>query len=115
MIFRSLTSTGDWVFGSGKDSYSRTNNAIILSIETSLKTFLGECFYAPDQGQPWFDIIDYKNKDLIVLSIKAAITQLWGVVGVNELEYTYDLNRTLTIKYDINTLYTKNLLGTVVI
>jgi hypothetical protein len=115
MIFRALSSSGDWLFGSGKDSYAKFNNAIILSIETSLRTFLGECFFAPDVGQPWFDIIDYKNKDLIVLTIKSAITQLYGVIGVNELEYTYDLNRVLTIKYDINTMYTKNLLGTVTI
>lgn len=115
MIFRNLTSSGDWQFGAGKDSYARNDNAIRLSIETSLRTFLGECFFAPDVGQPWFDIINYKNKDLIVLTIKSAITQLYGVITVNELEYTFDLNRTLTIKYDINTLYTKNLLGTVII
>lgn len=115
MIFRSLDSNGDWVFGSGKASYANTNQAIIFSIETSLRTFFGECFFDTQIGQQWFDIVDYRNKDLIVLTIKSAITQLYGVINVNELEYTYDVNRVLTIKYDIDTLYTKHLLGTVVI
>lgn len=115
MIFRNLDQNGDWQFGSGKASYARNDNAIILSIETSLRTFLGECFFNQNIGQPWFDVINYKNKELIVLTIKSSITQLYGVTTVNELEYEFDLNRTLTIKYDINTLYTKNLLGTVIV
>lgn len=115
MIFRSLTPEGDWQFGSGKASYARFNDAIVLNIETTLRTFLAECFFDQEIGQPWFDIIDYKNKDVIVLSIKGAIINLYGVIAVNELEYTYTSTRVLEIKYDITTLYAKNILGTVTI
>lgn len=115
MIFRGLTSDGDWQFGAGKSSYAIGDSAIILNIETTLRTFLGECFFDPEIGQPWFDIINYRNKDAIVLSIKGAIVNLYGVISINKLEYTFDIYRVLTIKYDITTLYTKNVLGTVII
>lgn len=115
MIFRALDSDGDWIFGSGKSSYARFNDAIILNIETSLKTFATECFFNPDVGQPWFDIINNRNKDVVVLFIKNAIAQLYGVIGINEVSYNYGLDRVLEIKYNISTQYEKNLQGTVII
>jgi hypothetical protein len=115
MIFRSLTTDGDWKFGNGKASYSKLNDAIILNIETTLRTFLSECFFAPDVGLPWFDIINFKNKDAVVLAIKAAIVNLYGVIKVNELEYSYDSTRIFSIKYQISTLYSSYVQGTVII
>jgi len=116
MIFRNLSSVdGDWAFGTGKSSYAKLNDAILLSISTLLKTFLGECFFNTDIGLPWFTLIDSKNKDVIVLSIKSAINEVYGVLAVTELEYNFDVNRILEIKYNINTLYAQNVKGTVII
>lgn len=115
MRFRSLDANGDWNFGSGKSSYSNGNNAILFNISTYLKTFLGESFSDITIGLPWFDLIDQRNKDVVVLYIKSAITELYGVLSVNELEYTLDTTRKLTIKYDIKTLYSESVIGTVII
>jgi hypothetical protein len=115
MIFRSLDSNGDWIYGGGLASYATLNDAIVLSITTTLKTFYTECFFNTEAGLPWFDLINFKNKDLVVLYIKSAISEISGVVAVNEIEYTYNLNREFTINYNIDTLYKKNLLGTVII
>jgi hypothetical protein len=115
MIFRSLTSDGDWRFGCGKASYARLNDAITLNIETKLRTFLSECFFAPEVGQPWFDIINFKNKDAVVLAIKGAIANLYGVIRINALEYSYETTRIFEIKYQIETLYSNNVQGTVII
>lgn len=113
MIFRNLTSSGDWTFGAGRQNYSKDDQALMLQIATRLKTFLTECFFDNDIGLPWFDLIDSKNKDVIILSVKAEISNLEGVLKVNELEYTFDENRKLTIKYAITTLYNINLVGVV--
>jgi hypothetical protein len=115
MIFRALTGDGDWRWGSGKASYARDNNAIILDLETTLKTFLGECFFYPNFGQPWFDLINELNKDIVVLSIKSAIQAVAGVLSISEIEYTYTTSRELTIKYNIATTYNAQTLGTVII
>lgn len=115
MRIRALTSDGDWIFGSGKSAYATGDRAILENISTNLKTFLGECFFDTTIGMPWFDLIDQRNKDIVMLFIKSAIIELYGVLEVNELEYTLDSDRKLTLKYDIKTLYTESVLGTVII
>jgi len=115
MIFRSLDANQDWRFGAGKACYTTTGEAIRISVETLLRTFQGECFFAMDVGLPWFDLINMRNKDAVVLFIKSSILEIYGVTKVNELEYTHDIYRQSTIKYDISTLYDNHLLGTVII
>jgi hypothetical protein len=115
MIFRSLDSNNDWRFGAGKASYATRGEAIRFSIETLLRTFQQECFFDIDRGLPWFDLINLRNKDAVVLFIKSIIFEIYGVTNVNEIEYTLDINRVSTIKYDISTLYDNHLLGTVII
>lgn len=116
MRFRGLSTVdGDWLFGAGRSSYVQDNDAILLSISTILKTFLGECFFNPTIGQAWFSLIDSKNKDIIVLSIQSAINACYGVLAVNEIEYSFDVNRILEITYDIKTLYASNVKGTVTV
>jgi hypothetical protein len=115
MRIRSLASDGDWIFGSGKSAYANGDKAILLNIATTLKTFLGECFFDTAMGMPWFDLIDQRNKDVVMLFIKSAITELYGVLEVNELEYTIDSDRKLTLKYYIKTMFTESVLGTVII
>lgn len=115
MIFRALDTTGDWMFGGGLSSYYNTDLAIIANIDTTLRTFLTECFFNQTIGVPWFDLINERNKSVIVLSIKSEISACYGVINVSNLEYTFTLARELEIKYAIDTIYTKNLLGTVLI
>lgn len=113
MKFRSLDGNKDWVFGNGRQAYADFNQAIVLNIETAIKTFFGECFFDSEIGQPWFDLINLKDKAAVVLLIKGAISELYGVLGVNEIEYSYTLARELEIKYDIKTLYVDKMRGTI--
>jgi len=115
MIFRSLDKNLDWNFGAGKSSYALYNDAIVLNIETKLKTFLSECFFKTNAGLPWFDLIVNKNKDIVVLYIKAAIIEIYGVINIKELEYSITTARKVTVKYTIDTLYVKNFIGTIII
>lgn len=116
MIFRGLSTTdGDWLFGAGRASFARDNDAILLNISTTLKTFLGECFYNTAVGLDWFTLINQKNKDIVLLTIKNAIYNCYGVTAVNEIEYALDENRELVLTYNITTLYAQNVIGTVTI
>ncbi len=115
MIFRNLTTESDWTFGAGRQNYATTDRSISLNIETTIKTFLTECFFDTEIGVPWFDIIDSKNKDITILAIKSAIAACYGVIKVQELEYTYNELRELEIKYTISTIYDSILEGVVTI
>jgi len=115
MIFRSLDATKDWRFGAGKANFTRNNDAIMLGIATTLRTFLSECFFNPDIGVDWFNLINERNKDVVILTIKSEIMKCYGVVDVNEIVATYDVSRSLEIKYNINTLYESYVEGTVTI
>jgi hypothetical protein len=111
MRIRALDTDKDWLFGSGRAAYAANNNAICLNIETIMRTFLGECFFNPDMGVPWFDIINYRNKDAVVLYLKSVMIQIYGVIKVTELEYTFTTGREFNIKYQIETLYSSNVRG----
>ena len=113
MKFRSLDGTKDWVFGNGRQAYANFNQAIVFNIETTLRIFFGECFFNPEIGQPWFDLINLRDKAAVVLILKGAISELYGVLGVKELEYTYSVNREVEIIYEIKTLYEDRLRGTI--
>lgn len=115
MILRAVDSNGDWVFGNGKQAYRTNNDAIMLNIEMKLKTFLSECFFDNTVGVAWFDLIPQTNKDVITLSIKTELMKCWGVLRVTQLQYDFELNRELTIKYAIETIYQTLVLGTVTI
>ena len=114
MIFRSLSKVdGDWNFGNGRSSFAKGNDAIMFLIETTVKTFLGECFFNKAVGLDWFTLINLKDKNIVMLNIKYAIAECYGVINVNNIEYSLDVNRELVIIYDITTIYTRNVIGTV--
>jgi len=115
MIFRGLDENNDWQFGCGKSSYVVGIDAIMTNITTKLRTFFGECFFDPTVGVNWFSLINEKNKTVVVLSIRSEIMACDGVIGINEVEYSCDVSRTLKIKYNINTISGNYVEGTVII
>jgi hypothetical protein len=113
MIFRGLTSTGDWAFGRGKQSYLRDNDAIMKNIETRLKTFYSECFFNTDFGMRWFQLLGQKDPAPLLLALKSELLQCYGVVNVTDVQSNLDSSRNLSVKYFIDTIFTKNLIGSV--
>ena len=115
MIIRSLDSKNDWNFGAGLASYATYDTAIGTAIAVTLRTFLGECYFNTSIGVNWFQLINEKNKDYVILNIKSAIAACYGVTKVNEITYTYTVTRVLTVTYDIITIYNNKLQGSVTI
>lgn len=113
MKFRAVDGDNDWVFGSGLQSYAQNVMAIKYDIQTKLQTFLTECFFDPELGVPWFQLLGAKNKSALVLTLKAKIAEVEGVVGVITLNFELTSEREAKINYLADTIYSTQITGTV--
>lgn len=106
MSFRNLDINGDWTFGAGINSYATGINEIALNIKTRILSFLGDCFFATDEGVPWFYLLDYNKQDKAENLIQNVLINTSGVVSVNSVDVSLGANRKLIINYNIDTIYT---------
>lgn len=117
MKFRNLTprtnptpeSAQDWTFGHGRQDYVQGVSAIALDIETALKVFNGECFWATNFGVDWWSLLGGSGKENIMATIITQARQLIlgvdGVTAVQEISANVDSQRKLTIHYTVVTIY----------
>jgi hypothetical protein len=108
MIFRSIDGVGDWLLGKGKSSYQYNNGAIALNIQTTLLSFLNDCFFDTQAGIDWIRLLGTKaTENEIKLSVRAAILKCYGVVRVNSVNIYYNGNtRNLNLSYNIDSIFT---------
>lgn len=115
--FRSLDTTGDWVFGGGRSSYATGNTAIQMDIKTALQIFMGECFWDTAFGVDWWNLLGGKNPSAqasIILQVRTVILGVVGVTQINSVSVSQNsTSRTLSISYSINTIFSQNVTGTV--
>lgn len=108
MKFRSIDGNGDWNFGKGLESYAIDNNAIALDVQTSVLSFLKDCWFRPDAGIDWLRLLGSKNTELeIQLTIRGIILQRYGVTKVNFVNLVFN-GRRLTISYSMDTIFSNN-------
>jgi len=107
MIVRAIDENGDWTFGKGKNDYKSENNAVAQKILTRLSSFLGDCFFALDEGIDWFNLLGAKNQLALNLAISGKILNTEDVVGIIQLSINLSPQRELTIKYDVQTVYSR--------
>lgn len=105
MIVRSIDSNGDWKFGKGRNDYLKNRRAVQQNIETRLKMFLGDCFFALNQGIDWFNLLGSKNILELRLSVASVILNTEFVSGIEELSFNIDTSRNLFIQYDVSTSF----------
>jgi hypothetical protein len=117
MKFRGITETNDWTFGAGVQSYFTDSQAIGANVKTRLQTFLGECFFALNLGVDWWNLLGTKNpiaQQNIILQCRSVIAQSYGVTRINTVTPVFDsTTRSLTVSYDIDTIFTRNQTGSV--
>ena len=107
MIVRSLDANGDWQFGKGKNDYVANNKAIEQNISTRLNSYLGDCFFALDQGLDWFNLLGSKNQVALELAVRAIILNTKNVSSIVDLSIIFEeITRKLTMKYTVETVYT---------
>lgn len=112
--FRSLSPSGDWTWGAGRQNYASGETAINLDVQTALQTFLGEIFWNLKFGVDWWNLLGGKDEASIILQTRAVILQCWGVQQITAMSAV--LNRTtrnLVLTYAINTCYSQGLNGSV--
>lgn len=117
MIFRAIDGNNDWAFGSGVQSYLRDERAIAANIKTRLQVWLGECFFATEDGIDWRNLLGGKNpaaQQGIVLQCRTVIVESYGVVRVNSVTPVFaPAGRALTVTYNIDTIFSRNVTNTV--
>jgi hypothetical protein len=113
MIFRTLDSNGDFTFGKGLNNYATDNKAIGLNIQTRIKSWLGDCFFALNEGIDWYNRLGKKNqRPLLEQDLRRVVLQSFGVIGI--LEFSTDLtDRNLQVSYEVDTIFTGRLSDTV--
>ena len=108
MSFRNLDGNHDWVFGSGRNDYVTENQEIALNIKTRILSFLGDCFFAINEGIDWFNLLDYRYQNRLELAVQETIKNTPGVTGINDIQVLLGANRKITIQYDIQTVFSAN-------
>jgi hypothetical protein len=104
MIMRALDSSGDWVFGRGKNSYKTDIDAIMQSISTRLNQWKGDCFFATQDGVDWNNYLDRGRKTLLDVDIKRVILQTGGVLRISSFESTLDRDtRAVSVSASVDT------------
>lgn len=105
---RALDNNYDWTFGKGKQNYISENKAISQLIRTNLLLFLGECFYAVDEGIDWITYLSNKNiLNNILSNIRKTILSIEEVTEITNFQHSIE-NEKLYISCVLNTIYTNN-------
>ena len=106
-IVRALDSNGDWTFGGGRSNYLSGNAAIAQQIKSRLLEFTGNCFWNPQGGLNWRNLLGQRNNQkLLNLQIGSIILNTNGVTALRQL--TVNLNRStrvLSVSWTVTTVF----------
>jgi hypothetical protein len=115
--FRAIDSDGDWIWGRGRSSYFRGNDAIQADIRTALQIFMGEVFWNTQFGVDWWNLIGGRNPSAqagIILQCRTVILSVDGVAQINSVVPVFDsATRRLNITYSVNTIFSQSITGAV--
>lgn len=114
MAFRNLDGHHDWVLGSSKNSYVTENQEIGLNIKTRVLSFLGDCFFATEEGIDWWNLLDIGRQTQLENSVQETIKNTPGVTAINSVDVVMGANRKITISYDIQTIYSESYTGEII-
>lgn len=113
MIFRNLTSDGDFCFGQGIQNYTTKDDAIKLNIKTRILSWKNDCFFAVSQGIDWYSRLGYKNQfNLLQQDLSNMILKSEGVTSLISFN-AYIKDRTFFATYNITTAYSPSVIATI--
>lgn len=106
MIIRGLDSEGDWLFGKGKNDYRTGINAISQNIETRLKSWKNDCFFALNEGVDYKNLLGMGKQAFLDIDVKRVLLLSEGVLKIDEFESTLDRDeRDYTLISVVTTIY----------
>lgn len=106
MAFRNLDENHDWTFGSGRNNYVTQTQEVLINAKTRVLSFLGDCFFAPEEGIDWWNLLTYSRQEKAVIEVQEVIAQTDGVTETVEVDSFLDARRNLHITYSIKDIYT---------
>lgn len=109
MITRTVDSNNDWNFGKGKQDYRDEEHALSQNIKTRLMSFYNDCFFDLDTGVDWFTYLGSKDLNGLKLAMSNIILATYGVEEIAELNLSVDVNRQLSIQYQVQSLWGEKL------
>jgi len=107
-MFRQLDTNHDWTFGNNLSNYLDEQKEIALNLKTRILSFLGDCFFATDEGIDWWNLLDYRYQDRLENAVQNVIKNTPGVTAINSIDILLGANRKITIQYDIQTIYSQS-------
>ena len=105
MISRGIDKDGDWLFGKGANDYKVNKEALKQNIRTRLSSFNQDCFFSLSSGIDWFNLLGANNDLALNLSLSAEMLNTDGVLKINSLLINKSLDRNISFRYDIDTIY----------
>lgn len=112
-MIRNLDVNHDWTFFDGIFNYLTGDDDIALNIKTRVLSFLGDCFFATDEGIDWFNLLDYRYQPDLELKVTEVIKNTPGVTAINSVELLVGKDRRANIYYDIQTEFSKSYTDTI--
>jgi hypothetical protein len=106
-MFRNLLAD-DWQFGAGLGSYVTEEQEIAINLKTRIMSFLGDCFFATNEGIDWWNLLDYRYQDRLENAVQEVIKDTPGVTAINSVDVIVRANRKIRLQYDIQTIYSKS-------
>lgn len=90
MITRALTSTNDWQFGNGLNSYLVGEAAIEANIRTKLLEWVGNCYFNLLAGIDWKNRLDVGQQQALLIEIKNLVLNCYGVVAITSISANFN-------------------------
>jgi hypothetical protein len=114
MICRKIDANGDWNFGKGMSDMARDQKAIEQDINTRLLSWVGDCFFALNDGIDWKNRLDVGGQKDLEDEVRFLILRTDGVVGINSLVVEFDeTTRRIRITYDVETIFGQSFQSTI--
>ena len=114
MIIRGLTLEHDWKFGHGLSDFDMDEKAIDTNIQTRLLSWVGNAFFALQEGVDWRNRLEIGQQEALREEIAAVILQSFGVIGINSIELDFNgVTRLAIIRANIQTIFSPSFQTTI--
>lgn len=108
MIFRQLTSNGDWTFGAGLANYASNQQAVALNIRTSILMWKGDCFFSLPNWVNWKGLLNVGQQRNLDTALQTLLLQCYGVTSIVSASVIVNpTTRNFFASYTVNTIFSQ--------
>lgn len=106
MATRAINGIGDWLFGHSLLDYKTDIEELKQNIITSLKSWVGDCFFDLEAGVDWYNYLgSYGQEENLKNNVLRVVKNVDGVITVEKYDAYLTNERQLIIDLSISTIY----------